>query len=608
MTKFYVSNEATNGYVIGDDSNDGLTKNTPWLTANKALTTGLDADNEVMFNDGKYTYSANNGKITSRLTNFQITFENDYVTVIEFEGTSLQGVHLDGSSTEDRELYIGKCYFTYTGTGFSIPVYISQPAAGADVIFRSGVRHVPTLGRDDHYFVKHQFRQGLIDIFDGGVCAPDGGLLDLGTQTMGSLFSQNAVSDYAQHNIRVKSWYFNVRASVIHSRGPLYFYYLNPPQSGHVEVGGVHGVFINTAIEGSGYIARLLACPSGSKLLPSHNLTVVNENFDAFMTAANIAAPVSSWAGAARCDNALISGWKNIRMFCDQGFTAVMGVEGEDSAMANSMIIDCEFDVYVSDPDRATIHGITHTNTGDGGGLRSGNICNGAAIASLTKNSNAISTGNRYARTINTGLYGKGALKGALFSKETFVVGPNSSAPVELTFKDGVNLGTGCDFEDTLVIAPLGGSFDSNTNVVVIGSSADESVGNTKRLRISENIVTGAEFGQFYTDQTGVSLETWNQTGADPKAKRLKSQHISLLVDNVTAKLTGLHYEILDSAYRPLFKGDGLILDKDGKANIFVEGLGLENGETVYYRISNHDVRTNVASNIGAGRTVVRAY
>ena len=607
MTKYYVSNEATNGYIVGDDTNDGLTKQTAWLTADKGLVSGLGDGNEVMFNDGTYPYTANAGKITVQFPSFQITFENDYKTIIEFNGTSLQGILFNGSDTEDRELYIGRCYFTYVGTGFTLPVYISQSAVGADVIFRSGVRHVPQLGRNDHYFMKHQIYQGLIDIFDGGVCATDGGLLDLGTQTMGALFPYNNTVGKANHDIRVKSWFFNVRASIINASGPLFFSYITPPSSGTVEVGGVHGTFINTATSGDGAIAKLRSCPSGSKILPTKgSLTLVNENFNAFMTAANIQAPVADQSGAAVCDNALITGWKNVRMFCDQGFTAVMGSEGSDNNMANSQITDCEFDCYVTDPVNAKIHGMTHTNTGLGGGARAGNICNGAAIASLTKNSNAVSYDNVYARTVKTGLYGKGALEGALFSNETFVIGDDSIS-CEVCLKDGTNFGTGCDFEDTKIIAPLGGSFSPTSNVTVIGSSSDTSIGKTKRLRLSSKIVTGNEFGQYYSDQSGVDVDTWNETAVDPKVKFLESQKIDLKVKGITAITENLKYELLDSKYALVFKGDGLSLNASGEASINTEGLGFNIGDTIYYRISDHNFETNAVSNIGAGKVVVEA-
>lgn len=605
MTKYYVSNEESNGYVIGNDANDGLTKQTAWLTANKGLVSGLGDGNEVMFNDGTYQYTANSGKITVQVPSFQITFESDYKTVIEFNGTSLQGVSFNGSSVEKRELYIGRCYFTYIGTGFTYPIFMNQSSTGADIILRLGVRHVPQIGRDNHSFVTHQFSQGLLDIFDGGICNTDGSMLDLGTQKIGSLFPQNSVSTYANHDIRVRSWFFNVRAALTDTQSLLYFYYLKAPASGIVTVGGAYGTVINTATSGDVGIAKLRSCPSGSKILPIKGaLTLVNESTSAFMTAANIQAPVTDQSGSAVCDDALITGWKNVRMFCDNGFTAVMGAEGSDSNMANSIISGCEFDVYVQDPVNATIHGITHTNTGIGGGLRVDNICNGAAIASLTKNSNALSCNNKYARTFKTGLYGKGALEGALFSNETFVIGENNKVSVEICLKDGANFGTGCIFEDTRIIAPLGGSF-LDSQPTVIGSSTDTSVGATKRLKISSKIATGTEFGQYYSDQSGVDIDTWNATAADPKVKLLEPQKINLKVKGVSSVKSNLKYELLDSKYALVFKGDGLSLDANGEASINVEGLGLNTGDTVYYRLSSHDYETNLDSSSGAGKATV---
>lgn len=54
MTDRYVSNTATNGYVVGNDSNDGLGKSTPLLTLGAALASA--SDNDVIYvNAGTYT-------------------------------------------------------------------------------------------------------------------------------------------------------------------------------------------------------------------------------------------------------------------------------------------------------------------------------------------------------------------------------------------------------------------------------------------------------------------------------------------------------------------------------------------------------------------------
>lgn len=56
MTTYYVSNAASNGYVVGNDANDGLGKSTPWLTVMKAHTAAATGDT-VYLNAGTYLSS-----------------------------------------------------------------------------------------------------------------------------------------------------------------------------------------------------------------------------------------------------------------------------------------------------------------------------------------------------------------------------------------------------------------------------------------------------------------------------------------------------------------------------------------------------------------------
>ena len=54
---YYVSQVATNGYVIGNDSNDGLSKGTAKLTIGSAVT-AASAGDTVYLNDGTYNFGA----------------------------------------------------------------------------------------------------------------------------------------------------------------------------------------------------------------------------------------------------------------------------------------------------------------------------------------------------------------------------------------------------------------------------------------------------------------------------------------------------------------------------------------------------------------------
>ena len=56
MATYYVSKSNANsslGYVVGNDSNNGTSPGTPWLTISKAVATATDGDT-IYVNDGTY--------------------------------------------------------------------------------------------------------------------------------------------------------------------------------------------------------------------------------------------------------------------------------------------------------------------------------------------------------------------------------------------------------------------------------------------------------------------------------------------------------------------------------------------------------------------------
>ncbi len=59
MTERFVSNQAANGFVVGNDANDGLTKLTPFLTADALHAATADGD-IATYNDGTYVASSGN--------------------------------------------------------------------------------------------------------------------------------------------------------------------------------------------------------------------------------------------------------------------------------------------------------------------------------------------------------------------------------------------------------------------------------------------------------------------------------------------------------------------------------------------------------------------
>lgn len=78
MTQYYVSNAATNGFVVGNDANAGTAKGTAWLTVEKALAT-VAAGDTVNINAGTYVESSSgNGYLNLRgVFASTVTFQTD---------------------------------------------------------------------------------------------------------------------------------------------------------------------------------------------------------------------------------------------------------------------------------------------------------------------------------------------------------------------------------------------------------------------------------------------------------------------------------------------------------------------------------------------------
>lgn len=81
MATYYVSKTATNGYVVGNDTNSGLTKALAKLTINNAAVTTASDGDTVIINDGTYAETLT---ITKAVT---INPETDYGVTITGTGT-----------------------------------------------------------------------------------------------------------------------------------------------------------------------------------------------------------------------------------------------------------------------------------------------------------------------------------------------------------------------------------------------------------------------------------------------------------------------------------------------------------------------------------------
>lgn len=79
---YYVSQVATNGYVIGSDSNNGLTKGTAKLTISSAITASSAGDT-IYLNDGTYDYTTG---VLSISKGISLQSETDYGAIITNNG------------------------------------------------------------------------------------------------------------------------------------------------------------------------------------------------------------------------------------------------------------------------------------------------------------------------------------------------------------------------------------------------------------------------------------------------------------------------------------------------------------------------------------------
>jgi len=131
MAIIYCSNQpgGTNGYGVGSDaSGDPSNKATPYLTANVALDDMGDGD-EVIFNDGTYTYTNNNGLKAFAVASSAVSGETAYGTTLIMDGTDANGLRLNSNSTQARSLTIGQINVESAG-GKVTPILAQTQATG----------------------------------------------------------------------------------------------------------------------------------------------------------------------------------------------------------------------------------------------------------------------------------------------------------------------------------------------------------------------------------------------------------------------------------------------------------------------------------------------
>ena len=98
VADYYVSGAASNGYVIGDNSNSGTSREEPWLTLDKAVESA-PSGSVIALNDGTYTAATYYHIVKS----LEIIAENRGQAVLKQNGQA-RVIHLRDTSGGDRTL------------------------------------------------------------------------------------------------------------------------------------------------------------------------------------------------------------------------------------------------------------------------------------------------------------------------------------------------------------------------------------------------------------------------------------------------------------------------------------------------------------------------
>lgn len=103
----YVSNSTDNGFVVGNDTNNGNSPSTPYLTVNKGVTSLADAGGDTLeINPGTYT-----GETTAALTYFRIKHFHSTTTIQRATGTTgsviIKGLANGSGGSATYNIWIG---------------------------------------------------------------------------------------------------------------------------------------------------------------------------------------------------------------------------------------------------------------------------------------------------------------------------------------------------------------------------------------------------------------------------------------------------------------------------------------------------------------------
>ena len=477
---FYVSNEASNGFILGNDSNDGLTKSTPWLTANYALDQFKDSGNDgetITFNDGDYEYTNGDGRYILSHALCEIAFANDYATRIIFSGSNSQGLRYNTSDSEAKNFTFGRGIIATSGAKLSQVIWSGNSAS-------SQLLTVNWYGRIEVDPLQAGATGMDLAASNLSLTVFDGGSYGVTDKTYRPI-KQNSGITIVAVSVDIRAWTFSLECEMVGSEGAIDIDFNSGNSSGAVSVKGLTGriVDVDSANDVS-YCARLENCPDNSSIEDCKDLTLVSSGVKS-LSGFGIQAPIAS---GVTCDAPSIKNNIGIVVTSVGGFLAVIGGEGSDHDTTNGVISGNKFRV-TNISAGSTVHGICHI--GCTGGIRENNIVDGASIGSLTKRGAAISRNNWYKNiggSSSVYLYGKGAESGTSFEGERCYIPNGFTGRVEQALEDTTGSpnqdSVNVSFSDTRVIRDDVSLLSSAHSVVYIGTGTDASTGTSSGMMI----------------------------------------------------------------------------------------------------------------------------
>ena len=524
--------------MVGSDANDGLSKATPWLTANKALTTVIgstfDGD-ELKFNDGRYIYTDTGGRCIFSHVGFSINFENSWLTTLVFDGAENQGLRFNGSNSQARTFSIGNAVLEASDNKREVFYCKNDSLTSELMTLNWGARFnvLPTAldGQIGFYLAASYI---VLTIDNGGHTGVAG--------KYRPFLMDNAIG-VIQIDIDIKRWLFDLTCEIeVTKTGAFEIAHGAANAAGRVSVRGVTGSITDTGISSVIYGVHIRNGPNESSITNCNDFHIesANRNVCPFV----IDAPTLDGIG---CDDAVIG--HNVRVTADSldGFLAVMGGEFEQHDLPRGVIENNE--IRAVNTYGQAMHGICHIDCLDG--IRRFNKVSGASLGSLTKLGTAISYGNTYTNVggyFNKFLYAKGADAGAEFFDEICVIDRlDYDGVIEQSTRDiDTDKPSGLvSFRGNRIMKSGSGSIASAAILNQTGTSTDPSESTTYGLTIDPGLTLPAVVAKYQ----GANYATI----ADANA----SATITAMAQNEAAELTVVSSGILGPVIRPLLNFGG---------------------------------------------------